>query len=56
MVEDTLEQPTSMVGGQLRKEVGNKVNPIFLLNSIRGTHWYQILQKAKIQLIVVVPF
>ena len=33
MVEDTLEQPTSMVGDQLRKEVGNKVNPIFLLNS-----------------------
>ena len=33
MVEDTLEQPTSMVGGQLRKEVGNKVNPIFPLNS-----------------------
>ena len=33
MVEDTPEQPTSVVGDQLRKEVGNKVNPIFLLNS-----------------------
>ena len=33
MVEDTPKQPTSVVGDQLRKEVGNKINPIFPLNS-----------------------